>query len=98
MARIDILLDNNLDLMEDGDDWAEGECGEIDVELITLATKGDNKEFPFSGFAARERIGARLNKQQFISDYTNELTNDGFKNVKIIMGDTIGDTQVQISD
>ena len=76
--RDDILLDDAGDLLEDGDEWVEGESDEIDVQLIFLSELGGNREFPYAGFGAWTRLKSRTSEQLFIRDLTVALENDGF--------------------
>jgi hypothetical protein len=76
--REDFLLDDNFDIIDLGEEWAEGDSTELDVELIFLTDKGDNREFPFSGFGAERRLKARIDEQKFVRELTIELENDSF--------------------
>lgn len=95
MSRIDIALDENFDLLEDGDEWLEEESEDTDVQLILLANKGENREFPFCGWGANKKMNGRFDKVKLQREMEVELEMDGFKpNVEI--GDTLNDLTITV--
>lgn len=79
--RHDVLLDENYDLSEEGDEWVEGESSDTDVELILLTERGENREFPFLGFGAENRVKTKANPVQFAREMQVQLEADGFEPV-----------------
>jgi hypothetical protein len=92
--REDILLDENYDLLEDGDEWLEGESDDLDVELIMLANKGENREFPFIGFGANKKLKGKFDKVKITREIEVELELDGFVKPQIIIGETMNDFKI----
>lgn len=94
--RDDFLLDDTNDLIDLGEEWSEGESSEDDVDLIVIAEKGVNREFPFSGFGIQSRLKARVDSTRFIRDLKVELENDGFINPVITIGENFTDFKIEI--
>jgi len=94
--REDILLDENFDLLEDGDEWVEGDSEDTDVQLILLANKGENKEFPFIGFGANKRLKGKLELAKFQREMENELELDGFIKPTITFGNNPLDFKIEV--
>lgn len=89
------MLDDNNDLIDLGDEWSEGESSEDDVNLIVIAEKGDNREFPFSGFGIQNRLKARVDTVRFERELKVELENDGFV-PKITVGEKFSDFKIEV--
>lgn len=94
--REDILLDENFDLLEEDNEWVEGESEDVDVQLILLANKGENREFPFIGFGANKRLKGKFDKVKFVREMEIELERDGFVKPKITLGNTIVDFKIEV--
>jgi hypothetical protein len=92
--RTDILLDENYDLLEDGNQWAEGPADQQHVELLLLTDKGEARQFPFFGFGIERRLRQRYNAQSFLRGMEVELENDGYTNPEITLGKTIKDFSI----
>jgi len=92
----DILLDENYDLAEDGDEWAEGESDQQDVELLVLLEKGENHEFPYMGFGIERRLKAVKDLPRFKRELKVELENDGFTSPEIIVNDNLSEFKINI--
>lgn len=97
-SRTDILLDDEFDIIDKGDEWAEGESDDQHVQLILLTNKGEIREFPHCGFGIEQKLRQRTNAQQFLRGVEIELDNDGYTDAKIITGKTIGDFKVQLGN
>lgn len=97
-ARNDILLDDDFDIVDEGDEWKEGESDDQHMQLIMLYNKGELREFPHVGFGIEQRLRQRTNAQQFLRGAEIELENDGYTDAKIITGKTIGDFKVQLGN
>jgi hypothetical protein len=74
----------------DGNDY---QC----VKLVIEAQKGEFKEVPTVGFGIDNYLksGDEV-KQKFINELTKELKSVGFKNAKVISGQTLLDFEVNI--
>ena len=94
--RTDILLNEDFDLVDLGDEWEEGESDEQHVELLVLLQKGELKEFPFVGFGIETKLKGLIDKQKFIRDLKVELENDGYSNPSITVTDDISDFKIEI--
>lgn len=94
--RNDVLLNEDYDIIDDGEEWLEGESEDTDVELILLCSKGENREFVAIGFGINNQLKKRIEPQQFYRDMEVELENDGFAKAQIIEGDTLGDFKIII--
>lgn len=92
--REDILLDQDFDLLEDGDEWVEGDSEDTDVELIMLANKGENREFPFVGFGANKKLKGKFDAVKIAREIEVELELDGFVKPQIIIGDSMKDFKI----
>lgn len=92
----DILLDDNHDLVEDGNEWVEGDSDQHDIDLLILLQKGELKQFPFVGFGIERRLKAVADKQKFIRELKVELENDGFKNPVITVNNDLSDFKITI--
>jgi hypothetical protein len=95
--RTDILLDADFDIIDEGEEWAEGESDEQHVALLILTNKGEIREFAHVGFGAERRLRQRTDAQEFLRGVDVELDNDGYTNAKIITGKTVGDFKVELS-
>lgn len=96
MSRIDMLLDDNYDIIDDGEEWVEGESEDTDVELIFLATKGENREFPFCGFEATKKLKKKFDEESEKRALKIELEQDGFMNPIIEFGSSIMDIKITV--
>lgn len=96
MARTDILLDENYDLIDLGDEWQEGESDQQHVELLMMANKGEFKEFPWIGFGAEKRLKGVFNKKNIVRDVKVELEGDGYVNYKLILDNGLSDFKIEI--
>lgn len=92
----DVLLDENYDLAEAGDEWLEGDSDAQDVELLVLLQKGENTEFPFVGFGIERRLKAVADRPRFIRELKVELENDGFTNAQISVSNDLSDFKIII--
>lgn len=96
MARTDVLLDENFDLIDKGFEWDEGESDQQHVELLLLLNKGELKEFPFVGFGAEKRLKSVADKARFVRELKLELENDGYVNATITVPDNITDFKIEL--
>lgn len=96
--RNDILLDDDFDLVDEGDEWKTGESDEQHVELLILTNPGEIAEFPHVGFGAEKRLRQRTDAQAFLRGIDVVLDNDGYTNAKVITGKTVGDFKVEINE
>lgn len=96
--RTDLLLDSNFDLLEDSTtfDFIEGESDDQHVMLLLLTEKGENREYPFAGFAMRSRLRSRVNIQQYLRDMEVELSVDGYDNAKITLNKDLTPFQIEV--
>jgi hypothetical protein len=94
--RTDILLDETFDLIDEGDEWAEGESDQQHVELLTLTNKGELKEFPFVGFGAKARLNGVANINRFTRELKVELENDDYSNPTLIINNDLSQFKVSI--
>ncbi len=95
MARTDILLDDNFDIIDDGEEWVEGDSDQQHVDLLLLLQKGEIKEFPHMGFGIEGRLNARYDAQSFLRPLEIELESDGYS-PEIELGETIKDLKISI--
>ena len=97
-ARIDILLDDDKDLAEDPVtfDLIEGGSDDQHIVLMSLTEKGENREFPFAGFAPRSRLKSRFNRENVLRDLELELELDGYSDAEIILGKSILELQITV--
>lgn len=96
--RTDILLNDEFDLIDNGEEWAEGESDEQHVQLLTFLQKGELKEFPFVGFGIQRRLKGVPDKARFIRELKVELENDGYSNPTITVTDDISDFKIELND
>ncbi len=94
--RTDYLLDDDFDLIADGDEWAEGESTEQEVQLIVLCNKGENTEFPTIGFGAAKRLKQRVNETKFLRELEVELEADGFEDPTIDVSNGIDNLYIEV--
>ena len=94
--RTDILLDENYDLIDLGDEWDEGESDQQHIELLMVANKGEFKEFPWIGFGAEKRLKGVFNKKQIVRDVRVELENDGYTQYNLILNNGLSDFKIEI--
>jgi hypothetical protein len=92
----DVLLDENYDLAESGDEWVEGDSDQQDVELLVILQKGELTEFPFVGFGIERRLKARVDRQRFIRELKVELQNDGFTSAVININEDLSDFKISV--
>ena len=101
-----ILLDENFELVITPVRDANGlitsgiQVGNIDyqrVKMITIAQKGEFKEFPTLGFGIDSYLKANANevRQKFINELTKELKSDGM-NARITVGSKLSEFSVEI--
>lgn len=96
MARTDILLDADFDIVDEGIEWKEGESDEQHVELLLLCNKGEIREFAHVGFGIERKMRQRTGAQEFLRGLDVELDNDGYTNAKIVTGKNVGDLKIYI--
>lgn len=94
--QTDVLLDEDFDLAEDGEEWTEGECDQANVELIMLLNKGELREFPFVGFGIEKKLKQVADRKNFIRDLTVELERDGYSNPDITASNDLSELKVEI--
>ena len=94
--QTDVLLDNDFDLTEDGNEWEEGECDQANVEMITLLNKGELREFPFMGFGIERRLKSVADKKSFIRDLKVEIERDGYISPDITASNSLSELKVEI--
>ena len=87
--RTDILLDENYDIIDLGDEWAEGESDQQHVELLLLIQKGEIKEFPHMGFGMESWLKQRYDKEAAYRELNVTLENDGYKQFEIELGESL---------
>jgi hypothetical protein len=101
-----ILLSENFELVinpvrDDNGLITQGiQIGNIDyqrVKMITMAQKGEFKEFPTLGFGIDNYLKANEKdvRQRFIVELTKELKSDGM-NAKVTVGSKLSDFSVEI--
>lgn len=96
MAREDVLLDNDFDLIEEGNEWKEGESSETDVELMLYTDQGENAEFPFMGYGIFRRLKARENIVKNKRELEIMMELDGFENATINMNDGLKNLKIEL--
>ncbi len=96
MQREDVLLDENNDLLEEGNEWAEGESIDTDVELITLCDKGENTEFPYAGVGIHRWLKKREDRTALKRELDVQLEDDGITNAKIDLSEGIKNLKIEI--
>ncbi len=87
----DILLENN-DLKITGGDLAIGYSDEQHIEQITVANKGDYKQYPVVGVAITKMLNAPISykvKRKIEKQIAVQLQYDKAKNIKVEFNDTI---------
>jgi hypothetical protein len=89
MVRTDVLLDDNLDLIDTGEEWAEGESDEQHVELLVLLPKGAIKQYIYAGFGIKSWLKKRFEVQRFLRQLEVELANDGYENAEVQLGNNL---------
>ncbi|WP_367867900.1 hypothetical protein [Pedobacter sp. WC2423] len=94
--RNDILLNEDFDLVDLGDEWYEGDSDQQHVELLMTLNKGELHEFPFVGFGALRRLHGVFNKQNVTRDIKIELENDGYTNCDVDLENGLGDLKITI--
>ncbi|MGY0034456.1 hypothetical protein [Pedobacter sp. NJ-S-72] len=94
--RNDLLLNENFDLLNLGDEWYEGDSDQQHVELLMLLNKGELKEFPFVGYGAAKRLNSVFNKSKETRDIKIELENDGYTNSEIDLENGLQDLKIKI--
>ena len=94
MARTDILLNDDLDLPNEG--WEEGPSDEQHVGLLLLLQKGELKQFPWAGFGLEGRLKGVYEKVRFKRELLVELENDGYSSAEVEVGETPGDFTIEI--
>ncbi len=94
--RTDLLLDDDFDLVEDPLtlDFVEDVSDDQHVQLLLISQKGENREFPFSGFNAISKLKARFDRTAILRDIEVELENDGYAEAEISLGEEIFDLQI----
>jgi hypothetical protein len=101
-----ILLSENFELVinpvrDDNGLITQGiQIGNIDyqrVKMITMAQKGEFKEFPTLGFGIDNylKVNEKDVRQRFIVELTKELKSDGM-NAKVTVGSKLSDFSVEI--
>ena len=96
--RNDILLGDDFDLVDEGDEWKTGVSDEQHVQLLLLTNKGEIREFGHVGFGIERRLRERTDPQRFLRGIDITLDNDGYTNAKVITGKTVGDFKVEINE
>jgi hypothetical protein len=67
------------------------------VRLVIEAQKGEFKEYPTLGFGIDNYLKSPDDvKQKFVNELTKELKSVGFKNAKVIPGQTLLDFEVNV--
>ncbi|MOA24163.1 hypothetical protein D3C78_1448320 [compost metagenome] len=94
--RTDFLLDDDFDLIDDGDEWLEGESDQQHVELLVLFEKGQLREFPFVGFGIERRLKSVADPKRFNRELKVELENDGYNSANIIVNDNLSDFKIEL--
>lgn len=96
--RTDILLDYELDLQEDPDtlDWVEDISDDQHVQLMVITEKGENREFPFAGFGAKNRLKGKFDKEKILRDLDVELELDGYTDATVELGNNILDLTITV--
>jgi hypothetical protein len=75
--REDILLTEEFELLESGNDFAEEEAADTDAMIVMEIMKGEVRYAPWLGFGMRERLRGIKNLQKFKRELKIELENDG---------------------
>lgn len=96
MPQTDELYGENLDMVDLGDEWAEGESDQENIEITMLVNKGEIREFPFHGFGIENELKKVADKKVFVRNLTVEIENDGYKNPQIVASDDLADVKVTI--
>lgn len=94
--RNDILLGSDFDLIDNGDEWEEGDSDQQHVELLTYFQKGELKEFPFVGFGLERRLKGVADTRKFIRELKIELEADGYNNPTVTVNNDLSDFKVSI--
>jgi hypothetical protein len=92
----DILYDDDFDVIDEGEEWAEGESDQANAELLLLINKGELREFPFCGFGIEKRLKQVADRKIFVRDLKVELERDGYKNPTITATENLHDLKVEI--
>ena len=94
--RTDILLDDNFDLIDNGDEWAEGDSDDQHGVLLTITEKCEFKEFPFVGFGIQRRLKGVADRKRFIRELKVELESDGYENTDLIVNSVLSEFKAEI--
>jgi hypothetical protein len=92
----DYLTGENGDLLEENDEWVEGDSTEQEVIALLLVNKGELTEFPESGFGFERRIKQRYDVQNFLRELDIELDNDGFTNADIDISNGVENLKIYV--
>jgi hypothetical protein len=92
----DVLLDDQLDLVEEDNEWKEGESNQANVELIILFNKGELRQFPFLGFGIERRMKQVADRNTFIRDLKVEIERDGYSNPTVTASENLADLKIEI--
>jgi hypothetical protein len=82
--REDILLTDEFELLEAGEDFAEEDSTQTDAMIVMEIMKGEVRYAPWLGFGMRERIRGVNNLQKFKRELKIELENDGHLDPEVL--------------
>ena len=102
--RTDILLDDDGDLLDDGNgDFATGESSQDEVNSLVISHKGNWKEFPFAGLGIskflKKRAGASVavdSLPTLMRSLKLELDNDGHKNPVVNISADLSEFSIEV--
>ena len=94
MTVEDYILGDDSDLMEEDNEWVEGDATQQEVIALSFIDKGELTEFPTSGFGITNKLKSRYDRQRFLRDLEIELEGDGFVNPGIDLGDDLSDFKI----
>lgn len=96
MNRIDMLLDDDLDLIIENKDVVIGESDQQHSELITITFPGELKESPLTGFAAEKKLkSVYYSGKQFVRDLKAQHEADGYVDPEITFNNK-GELEINI--
>jgi hypothetical protein len=77
---MEIALDTDMKLIDNGDEFMEDETEATDARLIFLLMKGELRYAPWLGFGAIKKVRSVSNEKTFVRQLKVELESDGFRN------------------
>lgn len=96
MARHDILLDDNDDLLIAGGDFAVDDSNDQHVEIIFDCVKGEIRENPSLGFGAMHILKSTLTDVDVKRQVRVELNKDGYEDADIVVNREMGVLEINV--